>query len=318
MKPGSKTTKVSAFFLTMLLLFSLSACHQTNTAPTIGICFGGFAGSISGHRQALTDTLTAAGFQVLTADAHNDQSKQLSQMETFLEQNCDLLIVEQVMTSATEEMQQCLSSSDTPVIFLTREPEEAMLEALKQACFVGCDACRPGFLMGQALLQLPKHGDLNGDGVVSYAFITGPEDHMDSRLRMDQCREALTQAGANVQEMYTGYGNWSRESGQRCSQQILGIYGKDVEVLLCCSDVLVLGAAEAIRATGREAGQDVYLLGIGNDPVILSLLESGQISAVVSMDLESHTDTVLSAAYALLDGQTVAPRQYIDYTIITE
>ena len=318
MKSGSKTTKVAAFFLAMLLLFSLSACHQVNTAPTIGICFSGCAGSISSHRQALTYALSDAGFQILTADAHNDQSKQLSQVETFLAQDCDLLIIEQVMASATEEMQQCLRRSDIPVIFLNREPEGSLPEERKAACFVGCDANRPGFLMGQALLQLPQNGDLNGDGVISYAFITGPEDHLDGQLRMDQCRESLTQAGVNVQEVYTCYGDWSQESGRRGSQQVLSIYGKDIEVLLCCSDVLALGAAEAIRSAGREVGQDVYLLGIGGEPQALSLVENGQMSATVAMDLESQLHTVLSVTHGLLDGQTVAPRQYIDYTIITE
>ena len=67
-----------------------------------------------------------------------------------------------------------------PCILINREPlgdkgDESYAGILNNAtvCYVGADARQSGTFQGEIIRDLPNHGDINGDGKVSYIMIEG-------------------------------------------------------------------------------------------------------------------------------------------------
>ena len=55
-----------------------------------------------------------------------------------------------------------------------------------EVCYVGADARQSGTMQGEIVRDLPNHGDINGDGKVSYIMIEG--ELVENYYRVDDVR----------------------------------------------------------------------------------------------------------------------------------
>lgn len=291
-----------------LLAVALLLLAGCDNRQQVGICLCD-AGD-SQYRQKLEQLMVEAGYAVTVMDAGNDQSKQDRQVAQLLEGKTDILILEPVMTSALDNIAQQVLEAEVPVVFVNREPQ------WDDAIYVGCDASQPGILQAGMVQKLPNGGDLNGDGILSYAYITGPEDHLDAKLRSDGCAQALADAGVQAECLALEHTDWSRDGGLRRCAAVLAKYGKDVEVIFCGSEELSLGAIEAVKDGGRTVGENVYLYSIGGQNQSLMLIRSGDLTGTVSENTSAQMDAILLAVQSLLGGNTPKNMGYIDYITI--
>ncbi len=299
--------------LLLILLLSLSACAQkTPEAPQIGVCFQNSQDNLTvRYRDALLGTLEEAGYRVVTKDGKNDQTIQNRQVAELLE-DCDLLIIEPVMIAGAADLVAQLKSADKPAVFVNREPEDGVLESWHRACYVGDDAIQPGLLQGRMILDTPNRGDFNGDGIISYGIITGPEDHVDAALRSRYSVSELGFGGLEISHLATYGGDWTQEAGRRACARLLAEYGKNLEVIFCNNDALALGALEAIADGGRVVGENLYLVGVDADPAALEAVVAGAMTGTVSVDIPGQIAKILELVEALLAEQPVGSRYYTD------
>lgn len=307
-----------ALLMALILLLGLTACGGKNTQPQVALCLRqADDGLTAGYHTALESALTKAGYTVTLADAKNDQAEQLAQIDVFIAEGYDLLVVDPVLVAEAETVLEKAKAEEIPVIFINHEPAAAVLESWDKTCFVGSDAAAPGLMQGELVLDLPNRGDVNGDGVLSYVVVGGPEDHMDAKLRAETCVEALAEADLPLLHLCTGAGDWTRESGERLCREVLAKYGRDIEVVFCSNGAMAVGAAAAISDSGWILGRDIYLVGIDADQEVLNLVQQDKMIGTVGNDIQSQVDQVLAAAVLLLEEQPVEDRYYIDYTPVT-
>lgn len=300
-----------------MLLLSLAACGGDQQVQ-VGICLRQLEDNLTGeYARVLEETLTQSGYQVQILDAGNDQSKQIQQIGKLLEEETDLLLVEPVMTAEAGEIVKLVKEANVPAIFLQREPDTQVLESWNQLSFVGSGNSKPGQLQGQMVLQLPDSGDINGDGVISYMVIRGPEAHMDAQSRTEECMQALAEGELQTACLRTGIGDWTRQSGEAVCKLALAEFGKDVEVVICNNDEMAIGALAAIQDGGRTVGEDIYLVGIDGVQHAQVLVRSGELTGTVAQDLQGLADQVAATAAALLRGRKVEDRYYVNYIPVT-
>ena len=305
--------KRKILILAVVLLALLAGCDQRQQ---VGVCFRDCDDPFTAqYRQELEQTLTESGYAVTVMDAGNDQSRQDAQVAELIKKNVDVLILEPVMTSALDTVAERAQKGKVPVIFVNRQPEEALLNSWEKLCYVGCDTAQPGQLQAQLL---SGQGDINGDGCVSYAILAGPEDHLDAILRSDGCQAMLEQMNMLTQAVAVDHGPFTREEGQRRCAKLLSQYGKDIEVLFCNSDELAFGAMEAIKDGGRTVGEDIFLYGIGGQRQALLLIRSGDLTGTVSVDIPGQVQQVLGAVKTYLMGGTAKKVNYTDHIAIDQ
>ena len=74
---------------------------------TVGVCIYKFDDAfMTTYRNALEEILESKGYKPLTVDGNNDQSKQNEQINTFITQGVDALIINPCMTSAADRSEE--------------------------------------------------------------------------------------------------------------------------------------------------------------------------------------------------------------------
>ena len=297
---------------------ALASCRQEDQPPQVGLCIRSLENGIYAESvPVLEEALKRAGYQLQIMDAKNDQTKQNSQIQTLIQDQVDLVIIEPVMVSAAEKNARTLKNARIPCIFIHREPEQAALDLWDQLCFLGPDTTKLGKTQVEVLQQAEACGDLNGDGIVSYVCIGGPEDDMDAQLRVQQTQEAMDQLPVPAQCLQTYWGDWNRKAGEHAATQALARFGKDVEVILCADDELAIGGLEGIADGGRTVNKDIYLIGIDGIQHALVLVRSEEITGTAALDLNAMAEKTLQLSERLLKGKKVEDRCYVDYAAVT-
>lgn len=345
--------KILALTLVATMLFSMVACgkkeetktdDKTATTETqkpaeevkddtakadtikVGICIYKFDDNfMTLYREELqryieTDLATTSGknFEVKVMDGKNDQAEQTNQINNFITEGVNVLIVNLVQSSAASTVIEACKKADIPVVFINREPEAADLEAWDKVSYVGADARQSGTFQGEIVLDLPNQGDINGDGTINYIMVQGDMENVDAQYRSEFSIKALTDAGKTVKALVEQRGDWDQAKGQEITAQALTQYGKDVEVVFCNNDGMALGAYQAIEAAGRKVGEDIYLLGVDALEEAITLIREGKMTGTVLNDHKSQADSAADVALKLASGETVDKHYTIDYVKVVE
>ena len=287
----------------------------------VGVCIYKFADAfMTTYRNALQEILEGKGYEVTIVDGNNDQAKQNEQINTFVTQGVDALIINPVMTSAADQIISTVKNFDVPTVLINREPTADQMSAYDKLVYVGCDAAQSGTFQGELILDTENKGDINGDGKVSYIMIQGDPENIDAQLRTEYSVKALTDAGVEVEQLDLQRGDWDRNKGQEICQNDLAKYGDQIEVVFCNNDDMAIGALQAIQAAGRTVNSAIYLVGVDALDAALNEVESGNMTGTVLNDAKGQATQAVASMEELLGGKTFAAGEqsvYVDYVKVT-
>lgn len=108
---------------------------------TVGVCIYKFDDAfMTTYRNALEAILKEKGYEPIVVDGNNDQAKQNEQINTFITQGVDALIINPVMTSAADTIIATVKGAGIPTVLINREPTPEQMAAYDKLVYVGCDA----------------------------------------------------------------------------------------------------------------------------------------------------------------------------------
>lgn len=329
--------RTAAILLLLALLAALGACGAKPAAPgktasseptyRIGVAVYRFDDVFMTQYRAELESYFAqketdeAKYDLTFYDAKNDPQVQQEQLRQMLSDGTDLIILNLVRTTDAESVISEITGKGVPLVLINREPCSgdgvpfSALPTLPEGkyCYVGADARQSGRFQGEILLAQPDHGDVNGDGVVSYIMLEGDPENVDARHRTEQSVAALTDAGYTVECLFDEVGNWEKEKGKQLCLTALRQYGDKAEVIFCNNDAMAIGAAEALAEQGRTVGRDVYLLGVDGLAECQKMVELGTMTGTVLNDHIGQSHAAADVAVRLLHGESVEPFYWVDY-----
>ncbi len=288
-----------------------------------------------------TDTVK---YEITMADGKNDMAEQTNQVQNFITQGMDVIILNLVQTSSADVLIDMIVDAGIPLVLINREPlaydadgktlDESYEGILNnaQVCYVGADARQSGTFQGEMVAELDNHGDINGDGKISYVMIEGDPENIDAQYRTEFSVKALTDAGYAVECLDDQVGNWDQTKGQELCANALTKYGDAVEVVFCNNDAMALGAATAIVTAGRTVGEDIYLLGVdaleeavqlyllGVDALeeAVQLVKDGEMTGTVLNDHIGQSHAAVDVAIKLLNGEAIENYYWVDYVKVNK
>ena len=285
----------------------------------VGVCIYKFDDAfMTTYRNALQEILEGKGYEVTIVDGNNDQAKQNEQINTFITQGVDALIINPVMTSAADQIISTVKGADVPTVLINREPTADQMSAYDKLVYVGCDAAQSGTFQGELILDTENKGDINGDGKVSYIMIQGDPENIDAQLRTEYSVKALTDAGVEVEQLDLQRGDWDRNKGQEICQNDLAKYGDQIEVVFCNNDDMAIGALQAIQAAGRTVNKDIYLVGVDALDAALNEVANGNMTGTVLNDDVGQATAAAEATKLFVEGKDVEKYYWVDYVKVTK
>jgi len=292
----------------------------------VGICIYQFSDNfMTLFRNELQSYLVEQGFSennITIVDGKNDQSEQTAQIQNFIAQGVDVLIINPVNSSSAETITDMVVDAGIPLVYINREPDEAeqarWAENNWDVTYVGADARQSGTYQGEIIADIGLDKlDMNGNGTVDYIMIEGDPENVDAEYRTEYSVKALKDAGLAVNEVDDQVGMWDQTKAQELVATALQQHGDDIEVVFCNNDAMAMGALQSIKAAGRTVGTDIYLVGVDALSEALEAIIAGEMTGTVFNDHFSQSHGAADAAIGFLKGDTVEKKITCDYVKVT-
>ena len=315
--------KILALVMALLVVMVCGVATAEQAAPKIGIAIYQFADNfMTLYRTELVRYLTEdcgiPAENITVMDGKNDQAEQTNQIDGFIADNVDVMILTLVQSPSAATVVQKADAAGIPVVFINREPSEEDMKLSDKICYVGADARQSGTFQGEIIAETENHGDFNGNGVVDYVMIMGDPENVDAKYRTEFSIKALEDAGLKTNELYKQRGDWDQTKGQELAATALTQFGNDVDVIFCNNDAMALGAYQAIVDAGRTVGEDIYLVGVDALDEVQEMVKEGKVTGTVLNDHIGQSHTAADAAIKAANGETLEKYYWVDYVKVTK
>ena len=317
---GSSSSTAASSTAASSAAASAAASEAATGSANVGVCIYQFADNfMTLYRTDLEEYLKDKGYAVTIVDGKNDQNTQTEQINTFLQQGVDVLIINPVQTTSAQTIVDTISPSGTPIVFINREPEKAVLDSYAgKCCYVGADARQSGTYQGELILETETQGDINGDGKITYIMCKGDPENIDAQYRTEYSIKALTDAGKEVECLYEYLDNWDQTTAQQDVANALSQYGDKIEVVFCNNDAMALGALQSIQQANRTVGKDIYLVGVDALAEAVQDVLDGNMTGTVLNDDVGQATAAADATKLFVDGKDVEEYYWVDYVKVTK
>lgn len=292
----------------------------------VGVCIYQFSDNfMTLFRTELESYLVSKGFSkdnISIQDGANDQATQTNQIQNFIADGVDVLIINPVNSSSAETITDMVVDAGIPLVYINREPsadeEQRWADNNWNVTYVGCDARQSGTMQGEMIVDLGLEKiDMNGNGKVDYIMIEGDPENVDAQYRTEFSIKALEDAGLEVNCLDDQVGMWDQAQAQALVANSLAQNGNDIEVVFCNNDAMALGALQAIQAAGRTVGTDIYLVGVDALSEALEDVIAGTMTGTVFNDHFAQSHGAADAAINYLTGGTNEHYIGCDYVKVT-
>ncbi|MEG0741143.1 MAG: galactose ABC transporter substrate-binding protein [Clostridia bacterium] len=313
--------KFLALLLVAMMALGLVATATAEAAPLkIGVCIYQFNDNfMTLYRTELQKYLEETyGATVTVMDGKNDQTEQTNQINSFIADGVDVLIINLVQSTSAATVIDLVKAANIPTVFINREPsEEDMGKWTGMISYVGADARQSGTYQGQIIAETPNKGDFNGNGTVDYVMIMGDPENVDAQYRTEFSIKALEEAGLKANKLFEQRGDWMQENGQQLAATALAQFGKDIDVIFCNNDGMALGAYQAIKDAGRVVGEDIYLVGVDALPECVEMVNNGTMTGTVLNDHIGQSHKAADVAVEAGKGTQMDGYYWVDYVKVT-
>ncbi|MCZ8530251.1 LacI family DNA-binding transcriptional regulator [Alteromonas sp. PRIM-21] len=193
--------------------------------------------------QAVESTLRAADKHVIITVGRNCLETEKDAVEFLISRNCDALIMH--AEALSDEYLLELNQSKLPIALVNRQ-----VEGLSEACTT-LDNEKGGYLATRHLLEL---------GHKNIAYISGPIEKRDAKLRLEGHNRALSEAGLLVNCELVFEGHYTEEDGKL---GLLELMARDqpFTALVCANDWMASGAISCARDLGMSLPHDLSIVG---------------------------------------------------------
>ena len=271
----------------------------------------------------LTEDLGFKAENVVVQDGKGDQAEQTNQIQNFITQGVDVLIINPVNSSSAETITDMVVEAGIPLVYINREPdaseEQRWADNNWDVTYVGCDARQSGTYQGEMIADLGLDTvDMNGNGKIDYIMIEGDPENVDAQYRTEYSIKALEDAGLEVNCLDDQVGMWDQATAQQLVANSLSQNGNDIEVVFCNNDAMALGALQAIEAAGRKVNEDIYLVGVDALTEAVQNVIDGKQTGTVFNNHFAQAQAASDIAVKFLSGEKVDAVNMVNYEKVTQ
>ena len=200
----------------------------------VGVCIYQFSDNfMTLFRGELERYLIEQGFakeNITIVDGANDQATQSGQIDSFIADGVDVLIINLVNSSSAATVTDKVVAANIPLVYINREPDadeqQRWADNNWNVCYVGCDARQSGTFQGEIIADLGLDAvDFNKNGKIDYIMIEGDPENIDAAYRTEFSVKALTDAGFEVNCLDDQVGMWDQVKGAELVANSLSQHG---------------------------------------------------------------------------------------------
>ena len=270
--------------------------------PTFMFCISHMSNAWAKEASSsMQDAAKAAGASLIVNSADQDINKQVSQIESGVNQKVNCIIVEPVNVDGVIPAIQEAINAKIPVIVYNQNIKDPS----KATTFVGVNNETIGYAEMKRACQ-----DIGGKGNI--AVLEGPLGSEGQVGRSSGYKKALAE-NPNVKVVFEQPADWDTDKGLERSEYWLQT-GTSLSAIVSQNDNMALGAVKAIADKNLTGKIKVY--GCDAVPDALKLIKSGTLTATISQETSKQSQAAIDAAMKLVKGQTVDKQILVDIKVV--
>lgn len=231
----------------------------------------------------------ALGYNVIVADGQNDANRQMSQVENFIQQKVDLIVINPVDSDAVVAAVKSANKAGIPVITVDRGANGGNV-----VCHIASDNVAGGRMAGEYLAKI-----INGVGnVIELEGIPGTSAARDRGKGFNEAIKNFPKIKV-VAHQEAGF---DRAKGMSVMENLLQAH-PDVVAVFAHNDEMALGALKAIEAAGKL--NKIKVVGFDATDDALKAVKDGKMAATVAQKPIEMGKTAIATAKDVLSGKNV-------------
>ena len=282
------------------LLLSLSVSAKTFT---VGVALANFdLNFVSILRTQMQAELKANQLNSQFVDAKGDVALQVQQVDDFVNQGVDAIILNPVDTQGVLPMITAAKNAGIPLIFVNRKPE---VKLPSDMAYVGSDSALGGEMQMEALAK-----KMNYKGNV--AILMGALSNEEARERT-RAVEAVIAKYKDMKVIEKQSAKWQRnEAVDVVSSWLLN--QRPIDAIAANNDEMAIGA---IMALNQAKNKTILVAGIDGTPDGQQFIKNGGMTLTIFQDAKGQATGAVQVTKALLEKQKVQEFNWIPYQTIT-
>jgi inositol transport system substrate-binding protein len=290
-----------------LLACVLPQLFAAPRAATLGVSMALFDDNLlTTVRASMKTRAQQQGVGIQFEDAQNDIGRQLSQVQNFIAQKVDAILVNPVDTEATPRMTRLVVSSGIPLVYVNRMPADKQLPA--KVAFVGSDETQSGTLQMTEVCKL-----LAGKGDI--VIMMGELTNQSARQRTQDVYDVIaTPACRGIHVLAKQAANWRRTEGADLMSNWLSA-GMRPQAVVSNDDEMAIGAIQSLKqarllTTTLVAGIDATADG-------LAAMKAGELKVTVFQNAAAQGSGAVDTALKLARGEKVPSLVWVPFELVT-
>jgi ribose transport system substrate-binding protein len=307
----------TTFALALVAAAASAACNRGSTTtstgkPTVALVLKTlnhpFFVDMRRGAQEAADRL-GVNLQVQAAEREIDVEKQMQIVENMIQTGIQALCI---TPSGSREIVPALvkaRNAKVPIVIIdTRVDAKAASDAgVRTETFVGSDNYAGGALAGEHLVKATG-------GKAHVGILEGIPGHETGDSRLRGFRDAVKNA-AGVTIVASQPANWERDQGFTVFQNMLQAH-PDIDSVFACSDLMALGAIEAIAAAGRTG--TIRVIGFDALDDAKKAIAAGTMDASVAQFPAEMGRAAVENAVKIIHGEPVPPEINVKLALVTK
>ena len=245
---------------------------------------------------------TADGVELITVDAEHSPLKQVEQVESFIAQKVNAIIMNPCEVEASSPAVAKALAAGIPIINVNSET------SAKPSAFVGSDDVESGRMAMKFIAD-----KLNGKGNI--VMIHGYMGQAAQIKREQGAREVLKQyPGLKLLAHQTG--EWDRAKAMSLTENWIQSYGSQINAVFAHNDEMGLGAAKALMDAGMK--DKVIVVSIDGIPDALQGVKKGALDATIFQNAEQQGSKAIETAIKAAKGEAYEKQTLIPFQLVTK
>ena len=226
------------------------------------------------------------GVKLLMSDARGDVNNQISDVENFIVQDVDAIIVIPQSVEGSAPVVAMCNAAGIPIIVCNGDIADQNYTA-----FVGCTDQESGEILGTWMMENVAAGS-------NVAIIEGPMGQSGQVGRYNGFKAVGMLEHFNVLSVQTA--NWKRAEAMALAEDWLTTYGDDLDAIICENDDMGMGALSACLAAGRD---DVVVGGVDAIDDAVQAVKAGTYGISVLQDAAGQGGGSIEVAVQIAQGK---------------
>ncbi|MDC7225938.1 MAG: sugar ABC transporter substrate-binding protein [Spirochaetales bacterium] len=270
--------------------YALMMSHMTNS----------FTITLSNAVKAAAEDL---GVELVVFDGGQDVSKQISQVESAINQGYAGILIEPASVDGIKPAVTAASKAGIPIVTINQKiTNQELADA-----FVGVEHVEGGEIEMKYVVEA-----IGGKGKI--AFLLGPLGS-DGQIGRTTGYYNILEDYPDIEVVYEQSANWRTDEALKLAENWLQT-GVELVAIVANNDGMAMGALKAVE--DAKMLDKIKIFGVDATDDALAAVAEGRLSATVSQSTEAQALAAMDALVKLANGEDVPSEIIVGHTLITK